>query len=280
MKKITSLFLVFAVILAFIPTGAFTAQAENDVEIFDRMSGVYKAIRAARGYSYNGWCGQMVYDQLYYMKIGVSSNGQGYNGNQWYTNLKENGVTQYGYTQVGFPGNNCIYDLIAAKGDDLEYVVVSFTHEYGLSDQNPGAGHAVLIHRIKGGYVYFFENFDSAWYGYNEGEPQKRTLDAFMRSFNSSYGAAIGAVYFEGEAPFEYGDSNEDGKVTSLDVLRINKYIANYDGNGANTIRIGKGSDVNADGKVDAFDAVRLKRYFAEYDYAQKTSSVRLGPEE
>lgn len=67
------------------------------------------------------------------------------------------------------------------------------------------------------------------------------------------------------------GDCNSDGKVTSLDIVRLKKHLA------SSGVSIGPGSDVNLDEKVDALDVARLKRYFAEYDVKTGKSTVKLG---
>ena len=69
-----------------------------------------------------------------------------------------------------------------------------------------------------------------------------------------------------------YGDANNDGKITSLDIVRLKKHLANQ------SVTVGKGANVNGDTVVDSLDLARLKRYFAEYDFAEKKSSVVLGP--
>ena len=68
-----------------------------------------------------------------------------------------------------------------------------------------------------------------------------------------------------------FGDATGDNKVTSLDLIRLKKHLAN--GN----VAVGDGADVNCDGKVDALDVAKLKRYFAEYDVKTGKSTVVLG---
>ena len=79
---------------------------------------------------------------------------------------------------------------------------------------------------------------------------------------------------------FIYGDANDDGVINGQDIVRLKKYIANYDYN-TNTcsVGIGGGSDANGDGIVNGQDVVRLKKYIANYDYTTETSTVVLGPQ-
>lgn len=78
---------------------------------------------------------------------------------------------------------------------------------------------------------------------------------------------------------FVYGDATGDGAVDGFDVIRLKKYLANYDyDTETSTVEIGFGADANGDGKVDGFDVIRLKKYLADYDYETGESSVVLGP--
>lgn len=78
---------------------------------------------------------------------------------------------------------------------------------------------------------------------------------------------------------FIYGDANDDGVINGQDIVRLKKYIANYDYD-TNTcsIEIGAGADANGDGSVNGQDVVRLKKYIANYDYTTETSTIILGP--
>ena len=79
---------------------------------------------------------------------------------------------------------------------------------------------------------------------------------------------------------FVYGDATGDGVIDGFDVIRLKKYLANYDyDTETSTVEIGFGADANGDGKVDGFDVIRLKKYLADYDYETGDSSVVLGPQ-
>ena len=75
-----------------------------------------------------------------------------------------------------------------------------------------------------------------------------------------------------------YGDANDDGKITSSDVVRLKKYFASFDPDtGEAEIGVGKGADANGDGKISSSDVVRLKKYFASLDPDTGYSPVALG---
>ena len=192
--KVQKLLSVFLALLIVLSAFSVTAGASKADDVMQEIAATYSAIRSSRGKTYKGWCGQFVIDQLNYMNIGLVKSG-GLNGNQWYYNLVTDAVTTHGYKQVKYGGNNCLNNIVSAKGSEVYNVVVSFKHQYGYTDSNPGAGHVVLLHAILDGYVYFCECYTNS--KANEGQPQKRTISAFMSAYNGSYGAAIGAIHFE-----------------------------------------------------------------------------------
>ena len=76
-----------------------------------------------------------------------------------------------------------------------------------------------------------------------------------------------------------WGDANNDGKITSADIIRLKNYLANYDYDaGTSTYEVGPGADANGDGKITSADIIRLKNYLANYDYDTGTSTYSLGP--
>lgn len=78
---------------------------------------------------------------------------------------------------------------------------------------------------------------------------------------------------------FIYGDVNGDREINGQDVIRLKKYLANYDyDTGTSTTEISPGADVNGDGTVNGRDVVRLKKYLANYDYDAGYSTIALGP--
>ena len=79
---------------------------------------------------------------------------------------------------------------------------------------------------------------------------------------------------------YRFGDANDDGVIDGLDVIRLKKYLANYNyETGVSTIEISAGADANGDGAVDGLDVIRLKKYLANFNYATGESAVPLGPQ-
>ncbi len=76
-----------------------------------------------------------------------------------------------------------------------------------------------------------------------------------------------------------YGDSNGDGKINTVDLAMLRKYLANKDpATGESTVSVGAGADVNGDGKINTVDLAMLRKYLADRDPVTGESSVILGP--
>lgn len=97
--------------------------------------------------------------------------------------------------------------------------------------------------------------------------------NSFAERFASEHGITV-----EFYDSIRCGDTNDDGKISALDLVRIKKYLAAYDPvYRVSKVRAGYGADLNLDGAIDSLDVVRLKRYLAEFDPATGRSSIVLG---
>ena len=76
-----------------------------------------------------------------------------------------------------------------------------------------------------------------------------------------------------------YGDSNGDGKINTVDLAMLRKYLANRNPTtGESMVSVGAGADVNGDGKINTVDLAMLRKYLANKDPVTGESSVILGP--
>lgn len=165
-------------------------------EITDQISSTYSTAKSMNGGAkFYGWCGVYIVYQLRALNLSSSSDTDiTGNGNQMYSCIKA-GTTSTGYTKTKYAGNSCLNDIVNAySGQNVYNIVVSWTHQYGYTDKNPGAGHVTFIHAIIDGTVYYSESYTSG--GKGEGTPLSCSLENFYKSYNASYGNAIGAVHF------------------------------------------------------------------------------------
>ena len=199
MKNIKLYVFIAAILMVtciFICLGSSVFAGEFDeTALEEKIQTVYDAIRDKRGSSYEGYCGTFLIDQLKQAKIGYVTNGGGLNGNMWFSTLVDGAVTSYGYTQRKYAGNDCLRNVISENEGAVYNVIVSFNCQYGYTEDNPGAGHALLIYAIYDGNVYFTENFEFS--GIPEGSMIKMPLEDFYTRFNADYGSAIGAIHFK-----------------------------------------------------------------------------------
>ena len=140
--------------------------------------------------SFYGNCGTFISYQLYV--LGITDDLRGHNGNQWYDAYTP-GETFGKFTALKYEGNQGIHTLFDSH-ESLSYVVISYPHQTGYTDENPGAGHAVFIYHTEDGLVYFTESY--AMYGQEEGTVHLWELDRLLDTYQSWYGDPIGAVWF------------------------------------------------------------------------------------
>lgn len=161
-------------------------------QIIAEITSTYSRMRANRGSSYSGWCGQYVKDMLNYLNIGFYGKGS-YNGNQWYYTLITDGITSYGYKQVKYPGASCLYDILEANGGVAYNIVISFKAFYSSNGSYVPYGHVLFINAIINNTVYYSESF-SMRRG-QEGAPQVYSLDNFINYYYDYFGDPIGAIH-------------------------------------------------------------------------------------
>lgn len=97
----------------------------------------------------------------------------------WYGNGKDvvNNITETAsYSVSKYMGNNCIKDLIAAEGDPITDIVISFpsSPSYGTK-----YGHTIYVDQIVDGKMYFTDNR-------NPSVAKCMTIDEFIRNYNAS----------------------------------------------------------------------------------------------
>ena len=180
------------------------SQASSDSQLRTQITNTHAKAKSLAGRnSFNGLCGAYVYWQLRARGIWTgkkSSYERSANGNNWYSMLSNSKYTKSsgGYKLTKYAGKNCLDALSNYGKKDVYNIVVSYKAQYGYSVKNPGAGHVVYIHAIKGGKVYLSESYTYTYKGVKskEGQPLVINYSDFKKNWNSMYKEALGAVVF------------------------------------------------------------------------------------
>jgi len=200
MRRFLILLLIFTLLLGALPCYSVPVDGlslyEWEDELMKKCEDILKVVHHD-GY-FDGGCAAWTSDQLRYNDVGYWYKGKyssAYDdGNKWFYDLDEGAVTKSGYTQVRYPGENALYDLISEFGGHPIYnVVVSWQKGNG---KWAAEGHVLYIWCIRDGNVYYTDTFDSILG--EAGKIIKRPIDQFVSVYDQSSGPMIGAVHFEG----------------------------------------------------------------------------------
>lgn len=201
MKRFLTLLLVFALALGALPADCAYFTDSQLTALEEQMNTRCDEILESVYHEeyFDGGCAEWVNDQLIHNNIGYWYKGlysHGYDdGNKWYTDLDEGAVTDTGYTQIKYPGETAIYDLISEYAGHPIYNVVA-SWERG-SGKWVAEGHVLYIWCIYDGYVYYTDTFNQT-FG-DAGHIVKRAVDNFVELYAQISGAMIGAVHFAGD---------------------------------------------------------------------------------
>lgn len=76
-----------------------------------------------------------------------------------------------------------------------------------------------------------------------------------------------------------YGDVNGDGKINSIDLTTLRKYIVNRNPiTGQSSVVVKAGADINGDGRITSVDLTTLRKYLVNRNPITGESSIVLGP--
>lgn len=198
MKRLLCAALALVLTLLLIPMPA-AAAAPDASDLLQQISDVYRAaLRATNRYSFHGYCGKMVNWQLYLM--GIDTQVYGRNGNDEYDLYSSMDVTTGGYKVRSYPATRYTLkealNAITENGTvDAYNIMVGFHWTHTAA----GAlyGHAMVIHGIVDGLVYFSESYSTSVGGqyYPEGAPIVCDIDTFC-DYYDSWTRFEGLVYF------------------------------------------------------------------------------------
>lgn len=161
---------------------------------------VYKEARSLTGrYSFDGYCGTLVNAQL--KLLGITTKVVGNNGNQEYDCYAAQRVTSGGFRTQAFSARS--YTLLEAlnaltEGGTVDVTNVLVGFQQTRSSAGRRYGHALMIHAIIGGTVYFMESYSLTIGGkyYREGSPVSCSIEEFARYYTATTISFDGVVHF------------------------------------------------------------------------------------
>ena len=212
-KAMKSLIKCLVVVLSFLIivfTDAYAASIEDQIRT-DHSN----ALKIAGVKNFTNQCDDCVYYKL--RAMGIFSTSEPYatyntNGNNCYNVYSRITKTSTGYSATKYAGKNALDTLSSSGSKEVYNIVVSYHHQYNYTDANPGAGHVLLIHAIKDGYVYLSESY--AYGGVSQGQPLKIKYSTFKSNWNEMYGYTMGAVVFS-------KDGNKYAKVSNMKATNL-----------------------------------------------------------
>lgn len=180
------LVLVFLFLLMPVPLQTSAAVITNE-QMEEQVSTIYRRSLSGSGRrNFNGYCGTLVSWQLYL--LGVEAVMRPRNGNDHYDAYRGRYTTTGGYSIQHYPAPQytmrSALNAITNNGTQDAYNLL-----VGFQKTNTAAGmkygHALVIHAILDGTVYFVECFDSSVGGVfrSEGETIVCTIDEFCRYY-------------------------------------------------------------------------------------------------
>ncbi len=202
--RLFSLLLVIVLLAVLVPAPVSAASNSTSTKatgkvIETQIRNIYaKCLRGSGRPSFHGYCGSLVSWQLYY--LGVDRYRHGGNGNQIYDIYADKSITCGGYKVKAYPVSEYTMEgalnAITANGTmDAYNIMVGFQRTN--TDAGKIYGHALLIHAILDGQVYFMESFDCAAPGSRvpQGSPVKCTIEEFCE-FYESWTEFEGIIHF------------------------------------------------------------------------------------
>lgn len=220
MRKITAaaaFFLSVILLTASVGVSSFASESSAEEQLSEQAQQLHEQAlalysRNTGNRSFYGNCG--IYVGYLMHCLGISDYLGGHNGNQWFDAFQDGEVCG-GFTAVRYPGKTCVTDLIQQQGD-VNYVLVSYTHQTYYSDENPGAGHVIFIQAIRDGMAYFTESY--GMYGVSEGQVHVWDLERLLDTYQSWYGNPIGAVWFADKNPADPAETMSETGTTEAAV--------------------------------------------------------------
>lgn len=200
MKKCVLMLAAFCLLTALVmPTRVEAASPDKVQQIQQQISTTYRtALRRSGIGSFNGWCGSLVNWQT--LLLGIDQQMYGCDGKNEFDLYRNMDTTTGGYRIKTYPASE--YTLLSALNEitkdgtvDAYNILVGF--ERTNTEMGSIYGHAMLIHAILDGQVYFMECYSTSLGGqyWAEGAPISCSIETFCDYYNA-WTVFDGIAYF------------------------------------------------------------------------------------
>ena len=189
---------VLMVLAALSPAASLAAPSENEITRQIRKT-YQKALSSFGRSSFDGYCGTLISSQI--QILGITSGTVHGNGNEQYDQYCSQEVTSGGYRVTAYPAGRftleeALLDITDGGTKDAYNILVGFERTKSVAGRK--YGHAVLIHAIFDGLVYFVESYDVRLNGtrYPEGDPIICSIGDFCDYYASTTVELDGVISF------------------------------------------------------------------------------------
>lgn len=185
--RILSVALALVLLIGVVGQPETSAAQTEEYRISQQVESTYKAaLKAVGRYSFRGWCGAAVDWQL--QMLGITTKVIGANGNDQFDQYKNEKYSSGGYRIQAYSSRGyTLKEALNAASEngtkDTYNILVGFQRTNTTAGQK--YGHAVFIHAILDGIVYFTESFSITIGGktYGEGKCVAVTIDQFANHY-------------------------------------------------------------------------------------------------
>lgn len=201
-RNLRRLSLILAVLLLLGPVmSAPVSAAPTTVDqIKQQITTTYKKAKAYYGWdSFHGYCGALVNAQLYL--LGITDTVLGVDGRDAYDAFKRLSVSSGGFGVKAYPAGlytvETALNAISKNGtEDVYNILVGFEKTPSVLGRR--YGHAVVIHAIIDGTVYFVESYNVTLNGvyHKEGTVLKASIKDFAVYYAGTTSQFDGVIYF------------------------------------------------------------------------------------
>ena len=189
-KKLTKLLLVvlaLLLVLGVFPAAKTVAVQSKEDRILQQITDTYQlALTSSNRYSFRGYCGAFVNWHVYL--LGITNTVPTVNGNQQYDFYAKQTVTSGGFAVEALPARKYsmkeALNFLTENGTVNVYNLIA-GFQYTNTTAGLKYGHAVFIHAVIDGMVYFSESYSTNFLGtyYPEGAPIVCSIDRFCKYY-------------------------------------------------------------------------------------------------